>query len=459
MRLSAVWEPVDAASLAAFRVTFGVLMFVELSRYFLHGWIDAHYLQPEFLFKFYGFEWVAPWPGNGLYWHFAILLLLAAMVALGVLYRFTIAGLFLGFAYVFFLDQAQYLNHYYLLLSLAFILIFLPADREYSLRLTGQSPPPRVPRWSLWALRLQFEIVLLFAGLVKVNEDWLAGQPLGIWLSQQAAVLPTGAVWFSNPGQAVVAAYAVLGLHLIGAPLLLWRRTRLAVFCIYTPFHLASSILFQIGIFPWITLAGTLLFFEPDWPRSIAARIGFCVRPQASSETLPMSRTSILVVIPVTLFFVFQLVFPLRSLFYPGKVSWTHQGYDFSWRMKLDDKRSTARFLVSDPKSGRRWEVNPKDHLGMRQVITTTNNPDMIIQFAHYLERLWMRREGLAQVEVRAQVMSSLNGRVPALLIDPELDLTRVTRSWKHYDWILPLQSEPQLGKPAPHHWIGDANR
>lgn len=164
-----------------------------------------------------------------------------------------------------------------------------------------------------------------------------------------------------------------------------------------------------------------------------------------------MPRTNILVVIPITLFLVFQIVFPLRSLVYPGKVSWTHQGYDFSWRMKLDDKSSTARFLVSDPKSGRRWAVNPKDHLGMRQVITMANDPDMILQFAHYLEKLWMRREGLAQVEVRAHVMSSLNGRVPALLIDPELDLTRVTRSWKHYDWILPLQSEPQSGKSVQH--------
>ena len=417
-------------------------MLVELSRFFLHGWIDAHYRQPEFLFKYYGFEWVAPWPGTALHWHFAILLLLAAMVALGFLYRFAIAGLLFGFTYVFLLDQAHYLNQYYLLLTLAFILCFVPAEREYSLRLTKDSAPAQVPRWSVWALRLQFELMLVYAGLVKLNEDWLAGQPLGLWFAQQAGALPMGDGWLTSPGVAVTAAYAVVFLHIVGAPLLLWRRTRLAVFFTYVLFHLASSSLFHIGVFPWITLAGTLLFFEPNWPRVIAARLGLRDQAQASEGTTAAFRGSVLVFISLTLFFASQILVPLRSLLYPGKVAWTQEGYAFSWRMKLDDKNATARFFVSDPTSGRRWEVDPKDYLGPRQVLMMAGDPDMILQFAHHLKKLWIRREGLAELEVRVQVMCALNGRVPALLIDPEIDLTRVTRTWRHYDWILPFPLE-----------------
>lgn len=71
----------------------------------------------------------------------------------------------------------------------------------------------------------------------------------------------------------------------------------------------------------------------------------------------------------------------------------------------------------------------------------------MILQFAHYLERVWAEREGIPGVQVRAVVMCSLNGRAPALLIDPERDLTRIARTWKRQDWILPLRTPLRLGR------------
>ena len=215
-------------------------------------------------------------------------------------------------------------------------------------------------------------------------------------------------------------------MHLVGAPLLLWRRTRLAVFVVYVSFHLANSILFHIGVFPWITLAGTLMFFEPGWPREIAARLGFSSASRAAVSESPYWNS-----LPIFLAFLFvvQILVPLRSLFYPGEVAWTHEGYDFSWRMKLDDKRTTARFTISDPASARHWEVDPGEHLGSRQLMMMAVNPDLIVQFAHHLEAIWMRREGSHDLEVRARVMCALNGRPPALMIDPRRDLTRVARS------------------------------
>jgi vitamin K-dependent gamma-carboxylase len=36
---------------------------------------------------------------------------------------------------------------------------------------------------------------------------------------------------------------------------------------LYFAFHLANHFLFNIGIFPWVAMAGTLMFLEPDWPR------------------------------------------------------------------------------------------------------------------------------------------------------------------------------------------------
>jgi hypothetical protein len=122
---------VDAASLSWFRIVFGVIMSVEIGRFFVHGWIGDHYLRSTLLFKYYGFDWVTPWPHGGLYLHFAAMGLLAVMVTLGLRYRLAIVGLFLGFAYVFLLDQARYLNQYYLALCVALILCFLPAGARF----------------------------------------------------------------------------------------------------------------------------------------------------------------------------------------------------------------------------------------------------------------------------------------------------------------------------------------
>lgn len=426
---------------------FGLIMFVEIGRFFVHGWIRDHYFGSKLLFKYYGFDWVAPWPHDGLYLHFAGMALLAAMVTLGLRYRFAIAALFVAFTYVFLLDQASYLNQYYLALCVALVLCVLPAERAFSLdaRLARASISPVVPRWSVLALRSQFEVMLLHAGLVKINDDWLRGEPLGLWLSEHADRLIVGG-WLVLPGVSLIAAYGVILLHLLGAPLLLFRRTRFAAFAVYVGFHLASSILFRIGMFSWLTLAGTLMFFDPDWPRTIWRRLngGAGQGPTADESGGSPGPVPAATFVLLTAFFIFQILFPLRCLLYPGNVAWTREGESFSWRMKLNDSRGSARFIVTDPGSGKRWEVDPGDHLQPRSRDLMATNPDMILQFAHYLERVWAEREGIPDVEVRAIVMCSLNGRAPAPLIDPERDLTRISRTWKHQDWILPLTARPE---------------
>ena len=359
-------EPVDPASLNFFRAAFGVLVLAEIVRYFAYGWIGDHYLKPELLFKYYGFEWVSPWPGNGLYWHFGVMALFAAMIAVGFLYRIAAVGFLLCFAYVFLLEQANYLNHYYLVLSAAFILCLVPAERGWSVdaRLAQPTGRAMVPRWSIWALRLQFDLVLIYAALVKVNPDWLRGEPLGLWFAERHG-LPLVGSWLQLPGINVAAAWAVLLLHLAGALLLLHRRSRFPVFILYVGFHLASSILFHIGLFPWLTLAGTLMFFDPDWPKQVWSRLdgNKPAVPQRAPVGSGVSRPGLLTCGCLVAFFAFQILVPLRFLLYPGNVAWTGEGELFAWRMKLDAKRAHARFIVSDPASGRRWEVDPSDHL------------------------------------------------------------------------------------------------
>jgi hypothetical protein len=129
---SGAFAPADIASLVFFRIAFGLLMVWEVCRFFAHRWIEPSWLDPQFLFKYYGFSWVHPWPGQWLYIHWAALGLFALFIAAGFLYRISAALFFLSYTYFFLLDEAWYVNHAYLICLFGFLLIFVPANHAFS---------------------------------------------------------------------------------------------------------------------------------------------------------------------------------------------------------------------------------------------------------------------------------------------------------------------------------------
>ena len=155
----------------------------------------------------------------------------------------------------------------------------------------------------------------------------------------------------------------------------------------------------------------------------------------------PLSWKQKTVTLLLTTYLAVQLILPIRHYAYPGNVSWTEEGHNFSWHMKLRAKKAEALFVVTHRASGQTWTIDPKDHLESRQLAKMATHPDMILQFCHYLAEL-KRREGYENVEVRAQVMASLNGRKPQMLIDPAADLAKEELSVLPARWILPL-TEP----------------
>jgi vitamin K-dependent gamma-carboxylase len=446
-----LFTPVDAASLAVFRIGFGIIMLVEMGRYFFMDWIRRYYITPEIHFSYYGFGWVQPWSETGMYLHFAGLALMAFFIAIGFLYRFSSIAFTLGFAWVFLLDQTQYLNHFYLVILIGMLLSVLPAQRAFSVDawLRRRPSAAQVPVWTVWMLRAQFEVLFLYAGIVKLNSDWLQLEPMAIWM-EHGAGLPLIGSLMVEPLVVAVASYGVIILHLVGAPLLLWRRTRLAVFLVYAAFHTINHFSFNIGIFPWLTLFGTLIFFEPDWPRRLwlvlsrrtaTVKEGGKDATSAAPAAVPVLARR-LVPGMLAAWLALQVLVPLRHLTYPGNVSWTEEGHRFAWQMMLREKSGVAEFTVTDPASGRIWHPNLLDYLTLRQVRKMATRPDMLLQFAHYLARTWERELNLPGVEVRVTAMASLNGRPPALLVDPARNLAAEPRNLRAADWILPL-TEP----------------
>jgi hypothetical protein len=451
---AALFRPVDISFLVFFRIVFGGILVWEVYRYFTHGWIGRYFVNPVVNFTYYGFSWVKPWPGRGMYIHFFVLGLAAACVMVGFLYRFAAPVLFLAFTYFFLLDQTRYMNHFYLVCLISFLMCFLPAERAFSIDalLRPKIRSDVVPAWTLWLLRAQIGIPFFYGGIAKLNSDWLrGGEPMRIWLSPLTRV-PAFGHFFAADWVVYGFVFGGLLLDLLVVPLLLWRRTRLYAFAAAVAFNLINALLFEIGIFPWLMLGALLIFFPPDLVRRAArafmstgdeivdaepsAKPDTIVRPQTIGETSSASQR--VVVGLLAAYLAVQLVLPLRHYFYPGNVSWTEEGHNFAWHMKLRTKAGDAVFTVTDPRSGKTWTIKPEDYLESHQVTKMVTKPDLLVLFAHHLADE-KGREGYEDVEVRARVMVSLNGRQPQLLIDPNVDLAKEEVSLLPTPWILPL--------------------
>jgi vitamin K-dependent gamma-carboxylase len=448
-----LFEPVDGASLAVFRILFGGIMLWEVWRYFSHGWIDRYFVEPTFHFTYYGFGWVQPWPGNGMRWHFAALGVLAACIMLGLFYRVVTPLFFLGFTYVFLLEQARYLNHFYFVALLAFLLCFVPAHRVWSLDswLSNARWSPTVPTWALWLLRAQIGIVFVGASVAKWNGDWLRGQPLELWMADRTDFMVIGR-FFEEAWAPLLFSYGGLLFDLLVVPFLLIPVTRPFALLAAVGFHLMNSQLFTIGIFPWLALGTALLFFPPDWPRRLARRVRerrlrlprppFVSRVAAPPAGWRLSGARTVLLAVFGLFLAVQIFMPLRHWLYPGNVSWTEEGHRFAWHMKLRDKAADAQFFASDPTSGRFEEIDPFVYLTEWQYEEMAARPDMIVQFAHHLERDARQALGVDDARVTVEAEASLNGREFQRLIDPETDLTEVEVSpFTTADFIEPLRT------------------
>jgi hypothetical protein len=451
---AALCKPVDISFLVFFRIVFGGILVWEAYRYFTHGWIDRYFVHPAVNFTYYGFSWVKPWPGRGMYAHFFVLGLAAACVMVGFVYRFAAPVLFLTFTYFFLLDQTRYMNHLYLICLISFLMCFLPAERAFSVDalLRRKIRADVVPAWTLWLLRAQVGIPYFYGGIAKLNSDWIrGGQPMRIWLNPLTRVPAFGHIFASD---LVVYGFVIGGLllDLLVVPLLLWRRTRPFAFAAAVAFNLINALIFDIGIFPWLMLGALFIFFPPDLVRRFARSFMSredpalnepkpAVRPQTIVATSSYSSLSTAQKVGAGLlaaYLLFQLLLPLRHYLYPGNVSWTEEGHNFAWHMKLRTKGGAAVFTVTDPASGQTWTVKPETYLQSHQVQKMITKPDLLVLFAHHLAEE-KRREGYADVEVRARVMVSLNGRQPQLLIDPNVDLAREEVSLLPARWILPL--------------------
>ncbi|MDX1629858.1 MAG: HTTM domain-containing protein [Fulvivirga sp.] len=440
-------KPVSIAPLAVFRVLFGFIMFVSVARFVLNGWVQTQYIDPQFYFSFYGFEWIKPLDAFGMYTLFGVMAISALAIMLGAYYRISAVLFFLSFTYVELIDKTNYLNHYYFISVISFMLIFLPAHRYFSWDVIRKPwlKLETIPHWFVLVIQLQLAIVYFYAGAAKLNADWmLAALPLKMWLPVNNH-LPLIGPLLDQEWVAYFFSWFGAIYDLTIPFFLFFAVTRSYAYIAVIAFHLITWLLFPIGMFPFIMIALTLIFFGSDFHHKVINKLTLLlqklklnveVKQQQCTSTSISSKFAAFVLAIVLLF---QIVMPWRYMLYPGNLFWTEEGYRFSWRVMLMEKAGYVIFHLKDPNTGKRWEAYASDFLTPMQEKQMSTQPDMILQYARFLEQKHMEQGG-DDIEVRAEAYVTLNGRGSRLLIDPAIDLTRQKDGFTHKNWILSYQ-------------------
>lgn len=441
-------ENSSIAPLVSFRVIFGALAFLGTLRFLLKGWVYDLYIEPQFYFGFLGFEWVKPFPGDWMYLPFFLMLLGALGILLGLYYRFSTVLFFLSFTYVELLDKTNYLNHYYFVSLIAFLLIWLPANRKLSLDVKWRKVEERnlTKRFHIQILQFQIACVYFFAGLAKINSDWLfEAQPLHTWLQSHRDMPVIGSL-FAEKWLAYVFSWFGCFYDLFIVFFLLIGRTRPFAYFFVVAFHLMTGWLFPIGVFPYVMIGCTLIFFSSDFHEKI---INFIKKNAFSTQkehvfSLNRLNNSKYLHGFFVLFIVIQVLLPMRYLLYPGDLFWNEEGFRFSWRVMLMHKEGNAQFYIRDTKTGGEIEIQNNQFLTKRQVDQMATQPDMILQFAHFLKseftdstlKINNKEYRIENPSVHADVFVSLNGRPAQRMIEKEIDLSKKKYNLSHREWL-----------------------
>lgn len=433
-----LFKKIDNAQLVVFRMFYGLLVSAECYGAIATGWVRRTLIEPKFTFTFIGFEWLQPLPGNGMYIYFAIMGTLGILITLGYKYRFSAFAFALMWTGVYLMQKTSYNNHYYLLMLLAYIMAFLPAHKDASLdaKLNPKLHSFTMPNWVRWTIILQLFIVYTYASVAKLYGDWLDFSIIELLMKSKSDYYLIGELLQEKWVHKIVAFFGIF-FDLLIVPALLWKPTRKIAFVLAIFFHLFNSIVFQIGIFPYLSLAFMVFFFDPQTIRNVFLKTKKVVVEQ--STILPKNHKWILGILGG--YFLVQLALPLRHHAFKDDVLWTEEGHRLSWRMMLRSRSGTIKYTVVNKETGKAININLNDYLTKKQRRRVACYPDFAWQFAQHLKKDYARKGEDIQVFVTNTV--KINQGEYYEFIDPNVDLASVP--WKHLahnDWIRPSHKE-----------------
>lgn len=428
-----LFQPIDNAPLIIFRIFFGFLLAAETFGAILTGWVKENFIKPEFTFSHIGMEWLQPLPGNGMYFYFATMGILGILVMIGYKYRLTLSAFTILWTLTYWMQKTSYNNHYYMLILVCLIMIFLPANRYASVdaKQNHEIKSWSMPQWCSWVMILQIAIVYLFATLSKFYPDWLDGTFTKNLLANKSP-FPFVQDIFNQKWFYLFIAYSGIAFDLLIVPLLLWKKTRTFAFIASLIFHLFNAVTLQIGIFPFFALSFAVFFYPPEKIRSIF----FKKKAFLDFDNLPSDRNKSILLYFFLPYFILQILLPIRHWFIKGDVLWTEEGHRLSWRMMLRSRSGYTVFKIVDKQSGQEIRYNVRSKLTEKQFNMVSDKPDAIWQFAQRIKKEFASQG--KDVSIFADTHVSINGKKLKQFIDPKVDLASADWNYfSHNDWIL----------------------
>ena len=436
-----LFKYIDNTGLALFRVTFGLLITIESFGAIATGWVRRNLVEPDFTFNFIGLDFLQVIQGNLMYPYFFIMGVFGLFVMLGYKYRFSMAAFALMWTAVYLMQKTAYNNHYYLMMLLCWLMFFLPANRRFSLdaKINPQFKSSAMPQWCLLVMIGQVWIVYTFASVAKFYPDWLDTSVISVFMSGKKNYWLIGD-FLQLKWVHYCIVYVGILFDLLIVPFLIWKRTRLIAFYVSVFFHLFNSIVFQIGIFPYMSISFALFYFSSETllKRFISpfSKYGANTSLYTTNE-IKIPKHNKLIICLLFIYFLIQLSLPLRHWFFKDDVLWTEEGHRLSWRMMLRSKTGNATIWVVDKDSGKRTRYNHNQLLKNKQRTSFKTKPDLLWQLAQRIKNT-EAKEG-RDVEVYMDVKVKVNQGAYRQFIDPEVDLA--AEKWhpfEHHNWILP---------------------
>ncbi len=438
-----LFKKIDNAQLVVFRVCYGLLICAEAFGAIATGWVRRTFIEPKFTFNFIGFEWLQPLPGDGMYYYFVLMGICGILITLGYKYRFSAFAFAFLWSGVYLMQKTSYNNHYYLLMLLGFMMALLPANRNLSLDAHFNPGIKRdwMHNWIRWLIIGQLFIVYTYASVAKMYGDWVDFSIIEILMRGKKDYWLIGELLQEKWLHKAVAVFGII-FDLLVIPALLWKPTRKFAFGFSIFFHLFNSYVFRIGIFPYLSIAFCLFFFEPQTIRNIFLRKKLAVIP--STPTLPKNYRWISGMFMVYL--LIQLLLPVRHYLFQDNVLWTEEGHRLSWRMMLRTRSGTAQFKVVNKETQKTTMVKMNDYLTKKQRRKVCSYPDFAWQFAQHLKKEYEKKG--EDISVYVNCRTKVNAGKSRPLIDPNVDLAAVP--WKHLshnEWILPGEDKKSIPK------------
>ncbi len=430
-----LFEPVSPVGLGVFRIGFGLIMAYQF--FHVYEYFFDYLSYSKYFIKYDFFEWVVLPDKPLLFALFVIGVVASLFFAVGFLYRISSFVVFVIWTYLYLTDMGHNNNHYYLIGMFLFFLPFVQANKWGGL---FNKESENIPRWNYTVFQLLIFILYFYGALAKMNSDWLNGYPLHFWLSGRYQWGDTIGDLLSNEKTVLFFSYYGLLFDLFVGFMLFHRKLKYLALILMLPFHIMNHFLWVIGVFPWLSIFMTVLFFNDELTHLFKYDV-------KSHRNYKSQVSHNLILYALSLFFLIQFLFPLRQFFYSGRTSWHGYGEYFSWRMMLTDRQGAVRVRLYDQNDRYLGDVALEKYINDRQLYKFIHIPKTFVPFCKSIEKQILedpRNTQIKDVKIYVDVFKTINNREFQRLINPDIDLTAVEYSvFRKGEYILPFKETP----------------